>query len=80
MLRLIPPVLALGAMSAPAMAHVGHLGDLAGHDHWVAGAALGAALAIGIYGALKGRRKADKADEAEPEETRPEAKGEEAGA
>ncbi len=79
MLRVISPVLALGVMSAPAMAHVGHLGDLAGHDHWVAGAAIGAAVAIGLYGALKGRRKADKA-EAEPEETRPEAKGEEAGA
>ena len=41
---------------APALAHLGHLGDIAGHDHWVAGAAIGAAVAIGVWGAWKGRK------------------------
>jgi hydrogenase/urease accessory protein HupE len=78
MLRLIMPALALAAISTPALAHVGHLGDLAGHDHWVAGAAIGAAIAIGVYGALKGRRKTEKAEE--PQDARPEGTEEEAGA
>lgn len=37
-----------------AHSHTGHLADLAGHDHWVAGAAIGVAIALGIWGALKG--------------------------
>ena len=48
--------------AAPASAHVGHLGEFAGHDHWVAGAALGAALAVSIWGALKGKKDAEKAE------------------
>jgi hypothetical protein len=45
----------------PALAHLGHVGDLAGHDHWVAGAAAGAAVAVGVWGWLKGREEAGKA-------------------
>jgi len=52
MLRILP--LALFA-AAPAAAHVGHLGEMAGHDHWVAGIALGAALGVSLWGALKGK-------------------------
>lgn len=53
-------------IGAPASAHVGHLGEMAGHDHWVAGIALGAALGVSLWGALKG--KTDKAeDQAEAE-------------
>lgn len=48
-----------------AMAHIGHLGDVAGHDHVAAGVAIGAAIAIGIWGALKGKRDADKSDDTE---------------
>jgi len=44
-------------------AHVGHLVDAAGHDHLLAGAAIGIAIAIGVAGALKGR-----ADDSEPRE------------
>jgi hypothetical protein len=40
---------------------------LAGHDHWVAGAAIGVAGLADIWGALKGK-KADKEVEPEPEE------------
>lgn len=59
------PRLALVAvvlLAAPAQAHTGHLGELAGHDHWVAGAALGAAVLIGLWGALKGKRKPEQTD------------------
>jgi putative Mn2+ efflux pump MntP len=47
-----------------AAAHPGHWADLAGHDHWVAGAAIGLAGLAAIWGALKGK----KAKEEEPEE------------
>lgn len=48
---------ALTGAAAPAFAHPGHIAGLAGHDHWVAGAAIGAAVAIGVWSVLKGRRK-----------------------
>ncbi|WP_417688182.1 DUF6732 family protein [Roseibium sp.] len=51
-------LLAIGVPSA-AMAHAGHLGELAGHSHWIGVAALaGAALVAGIA-ALKGKREAE---------------------
>lgn len=62
---LIAP-LTLLPMAGPALAHPGHLADLAGHDHWVAGAAIGIAVAVGIWGALKGKRQQEEAT-AEPE-------------
>ena len=40
----------LSLVSAPAFAHLGHLGEFAGHSH-VAGAVLGG-LAIGLTGIL----------------------------
>lgn len=62
-------VLPMTLIAAPAAAHPGHLADLAGHDHWVAGAALGAAILIGIMGAMKGKgKKAGPEDEAEADE------------
>jgi hypothetical protein len=39
-----------------AAAHMGDLGELAGHDHWVAGIAIGATVAVGVWGAIKGRK------------------------
>lgn len=59
-----------------AQAHVGHLGELAGHDHWVAGAAIAGALALAAWQLLRGEREEAKG-EAEPEA---EAEGEEAEA
>ena len=48
-----------------AHAHAGHIGELAGHAHWVGAAALaGAALIAGVI-ALKDRKK--KQDETGPE-------------
>ena len=63
MLRL---ALALSIVASAAHAHPGHLAGLAGHDHWVAGAAIGTAIAIGILMGLKGRKKAET-PEPEPE-------------
>ena len=51
----------------PAQAHVGHLSGLAGHDHWIAGIAIGAAAGAALWGALKG--KTDPEGEPEEEET-----------
>lgn len=50
------------ALPGAAHAHIGHLGDLAGHDHWVAGAALGAAAAVTLWGLLKGKAQDDEAE------------------
>lgn len=47
-----------------AVAHPGHLAEAAGHDHWVAGIAIGAAIALGLWAGLKAKGAA----EAEPEE------------
>ncbi|WP_286175729.1 DUF6732 family protein [Labrenzia sp. CE80] len=50
-----------------ALAHVGHLGELAGHSHWVGVAALaGAALVAGVA-ALKGRRKSEDSADQQPQ-------------
>lgn len=52
-----------------AAAHPGHWGELAGHDHWVAGAAIGLAGLAAIWGALKGKKaEAEQDAEEEPEE------------
>ena len=48
-----------------AAAHPGDWADIAGHDHWVAGAAIGLAGLAAIWGALKGKKAQE---EAEPEE------------
>lgn len=50
-----------------ASAHPGHWADLAGHDHWVAGAAIGLAGLAAIWGALKGKKTDEDAAETEEE-------------
>ncbi len=52
-----------------AHAHVGHLGEMAGHDHVVAGVALGAAVAVAAWGWLKGGKAEEShaSDDDEPE-------------
>ncbi len=67
---LTPAALIALAWPGAAAAHAGHLTDLAGHDHWVAGAAIGVAIALGLWGALKGggdEASADASSEAEAE-------------
>ena len=52
-----------------AVAHPGHWADVAGHDHWVAGAAIGLAGLAAIWGALKGKKaEKDARFDEEPEE------------
>lgn len=65
-------LISLLLMTTPALAHVGHVGALAGHDHWVAGAAIGLAIGVGIWGALKGRKDPEAEDQDNGEEELPE--------
>lgn len=57
-----PLFLALVLLPGAAAAHPGHLGQLAGHSHWVAGAAIGAAIGIIALGWAKGGKKATSLD------------------
>ncbi|MFO6464550.1 DUF6732 family protein [Jannaschia sp. KMU-145] len=64
-------VLAFFLTTASAAAHPGHIGDLAGHDHWVLGAGLGAIALAGLVGWLKGGKdtpETEAEDEDAPEE------------
>ena len=57
-----PLNLAAAIISAPALAHAhaGHWGELAGHDHWIALGALGAAGVIAAAALSKGRKRRDE--------------------
>ena len=58
----------------PALAHWGHLGELAGHSHWIAGGAMIAAAVLAAV--LKGSEtEAEAEDEAEGEEAVAEGSG-----
>ncbi len=50
----------LALIATPAMADPGHISNVAGHDHWVAGIAVGAAVAISLWGILKERKRRGK--------------------
>ena len=52
--------LTLIALAGTASANVGHIGEVAGHDHWIAAGALGLALGLTLWAALKGRKDATK--------------------
>jgi len=58
----------LTLVAQSAAAHPGHLVEAAGHNHWVAGAAIGIAIAVGIWGALKGDKETDEETEEMEEE------------
>jgi hydrogenase/urease accessory protein HupE len=59
---------ALTLCATAAFAHPGHLAEVAGHGHWLGAAALGAAIALGAWAALKGKKnEQSEAEEAEPE-------------
>jgi membrane protein implicated in regulation of membrane protease activity len=74
------PVLAvttLPSLMVPSMAlaHAGHVGDLAGHSHWVGWAAAAAAAAVTAWAIKRGTKAKtdeDKADEAAEGENQPE--------
>lgn len=65
------PLIALAIFSAAAtapaaaFAHVGHLAEVAGHGHWLAGVAIGAAIAIGLAQGLRGKSRTDEAAESD---------------
>ena len=63
------------AGSGQAHAHLGHVGEVAGHSHWVA---VGAAVTAAVIAAWLGKRKLD-AEETEAEQAMEE-EGEAAGA
>lgn len=48
---------ALILLPAPALAHIGHLGELGGHDHWIALGGIAIAAGIALWG---GRKKPDE--------------------
>jgi hypothetical protein len=62
--------------AGPALAHPGHLAEVAGHGHWIAGAAIGLAVLVGLWSKARERGAGADApeeeaeDEAEPEEAR----------
>lgn len=53
--------------AASAAAHPGHLAEVAGHGHWLGAAAIGAAIALGAWSALKGKKDAAAQDDEELE-------------
>lgn len=52
----------IALIAGPATAHVGHIGEVAGHGHWLGAAAIGAAIAIGLWQGLRGRSGKDAAE------------------
>lgn len=50
-----------------AWAHPGHWADVAGHDHWAAGAAIGLAGLAALCGVLKGKKAQQDVEEAKDE-------------
>jgi len=66
----IRPIIIAAAALAPAAAsaHPGHLAEVAGHGHWLGAAAIGAAIAIGLWQALKERPRKAEDDEADASE------------
>lgn len=74
---LVPFFLVSGSL--PAFAHPGHLGEVAGHGHWLA---LGALLAAAALAALLAKMKANtnEDEDAEGEDAEEEQDAEPAGA
>jgi hydrogenase/urease accessory protein HupE len=59
--------ISLFLLPSAAFAHVGHLGEALGHDHLLGAAAIGAAIALGLWASLKGSKDSD--EEVADEET-----------
>ena len=64
-----PAITTIILVPATAQAHWGHLGELAGHGHWIAaGLAAAAAVAVAGLAITRPRKKSEAADDAVPEE------------
>jgi hypothetical protein len=62
----LPALTAFILVTSPAYAHFGHVGELAGHSHWIGLAAAAAAAAIATAVTVQGKKeKAAKEDKAE---------------
>ena len=68
-LRLItgPALTTVILAPASAQAHWGHLGEIAGHGHWIA-AGLAAAVAVAGLAITRPRKESEATDEAVPDE------------
>ncbi len=62
----MPAAFILVTLPATASAHPGHLVEAAGHTHWVAGAAIGIAVLVGLWGAIAGGIRKDEDAQADP--------------
>lgn len=56
------------SFSLPAIAHPGHMIEVAGHNHWLAGVAIGAAIGIALWGFAKGKKQDPEAEKESAEE------------
>ncbi len=65
----------LAMLPGLAHAHVGHLGDVAGHAHWVGIAAVAGAAAVAGLAALKDRRKRTEEADAPEQNAEPATEG-----
>lgn len=63
----------LTLIAGPAVAHIGHLGEVAGHGHWAAAGAIAIALGIAALGARKGKKveEEDVTEDEKPEDGEP---------
>jgi len=70
---LLTIIILLSTLSTPALAHIGHLAELAGHGHWIgAVAVLGA---VGLAAVLAKGKTADAEEQPEEEEVTDEETG-----
>lgn len=60
--------IAIIASTQPAMAHLGHVGELAGHGHWIGLGALGVAAGLAAAAALAEKRRRRREKDAAEEE------------
>ena len=61
-------ILMLLLLPSSALAHVGHLGELAGHDHIAIGVGIGVLIGAAVWGKLKGEAKAEDDGETREDE------------
>ncbi|MEM1360482.1 MAG: DUF6732 family protein [Pseudomonadota bacterium] len=59
--------LAFLLVAGQATAHVGHVGEIAGHSHWVAGAAIDLAGAIAVWAGRKAGAKQEASSDDKPD-------------
>ena len=56
-------LLFLIVLPGSALAHIGHLGDVAGHDHIAIGVGIGVIIGAAVWGKLRDAAKSKEEDE-----------------